>query len=138
MCLRWLFAAAAVTLAALWAFRHFRQQQQLAAQRLQEWVLAEELDERLDRVVELKFKRSVPPDVWLAEWSRQAGVPAHILDFKEDSWAKATEMPSLPPMTAGEALQTLCKLQDCFWSTTADREVVVHSDRYSLPKIVRT
>ncbi len=46
MRLRWLFAAAGISLAALWAFSHFRHQQQLAAERLQEWALAEELDER--------------------------------------------------------------------------------------------
>lgn len=138
---RWLFASAAIVIVAAGYFgwqRHRDHQQAVAI--LRDWKQQQDLDKKLDRPVRIHFGKTVREEEWLAEWSRQSGIPVQRVEshhevFVHYPWHEfSLDLPQLPARTA---LQCLERFHSYRWNLASDQLAIGKSYDESTPPQVQ-
>ena len=139
MRLRWHFAPASsslvravcvsvvsLSLAGYFAWQYQAHRSQLQEQRTEDQQSRDFL-RRLDQPVKLHFGKTVTIREWLAEWSRQTGVPAVAQPVEQPDYALPTIdrkfTLDLPEVSARTALQILAEREDLHWSPVANERI---------------
>jgi hypothetical protein len=107
-----------------WQFINYQRTQQIQQA---EYDQSQAFLRRLEQPVQMQFGKSVTLGEWLAEWSRQTGIPVTSSGQTELA-PKDAQIPvtfDLPPSSARSALDALAEVVGMSWAPLANETIVI-------------